>query len=166
MSRDTAGNLYTTGKSLVASRARQVLRQGRPGGGVHGGGACALLPGLAALRALPRRAFHGWLGAACCVRALVGAGCSEQFLYQGRIMFAPKNVLLVWVVDWLLQLSGFMSWGALMLSWGGQVPLSALKWQQRHLASSCPDVTLLDHSSDPELQARLGTAHVQHYTAA
>ena len=38
------------------------------------------------------------------------------------------------------------------------MPLSALKWQQQHLASSCPGVTLLDHSSDPELQVRLGTA--------
>ena len=41
---------------------------------------------------------------------------------------------------------------------GRQVPLSALKWQQQHLASSCPGVTLLDHSSDPELQVRLGMA--------
>ena len=45
---------------------------------------------------------------------------------------------------------------------GRQVPLSALKWQQRHLANSCPGVTLLDHSSDPELQVRLGTARVRH----
>ena len=41
------------------------------------------------------------------------------------------------------------------------MPLSALKWQQQHLASSCPDVTLLDHSSDPELQVSLGMARAQ-----
>ncbi|KAK9821762.1 hypothetical protein WJX81_005452 [Elliptochloris bilobata] len=37
----------------------------------------------------------------------------------------------------------------------GSVPLSALKWQQRQLMGGCPGVTLLDHSSDPELQTNL-----------
>ena len=36
---------------------------------------------------------------------------------------------------------------------GGQVPLSALKWQQQQLAHGCP-VTVLDHATDPQLQAR------------
>lgn len=46
----------------------------------------------------------------------IGAGCSEQCLCQGRIMFAPEDVLLVCIVQWLLQLSGWLSLGALMLS--------------------------------------------------